>query len=480
MGRMSLDAPQTQEQPRVLGLGSATGICIASMIGMGIFTVTGVIGADLVSETNVMLAWVFAGVLALCGALSVAEIGAMRPHASSQYLFVHDALGPACGYLNGIVTALIGYIASIAVLAIVTGLFLQGIVPALDARVTATVLLLAMGVLHGSTVIGGMRFNNVLVVLKIVIVLFFIGAGFFLAADPFVIEPNLLEAVRTARPESILAAMPANLDSAAQLEYLRTADSPGPFSAAVAVGVVAITFAYLGWSNSCDVGGEVKRPERNLPLSVIGSVGLVMVLYLLANLAFLRVVPAAAMVELNGQGEVVPMTNLGAVVAQQIFGDVAGTLIALVIVGLFISTLSTVTMTCGRVIAAMSWKHELPRALGTLNTRGAPTNAIALQTVIAVPIIWIAGISAMLDYIGILVSIMVSLTMLSIIVMRFRQPAALRPFRVPLYPIPPLVYIAATLWIIVSAIMADPKPLFASLGTLLVFLLIRPFLRTVQ
>ena len=472
-----MSAIDTKEQPRVLGLASATGVCIASMIGMGIFTTTGVVGAELLTETNVMLAWVFAGGLALCGALSVAEIGAMRPHASSQYLFVHDSLGSTLGYLNGVVTALIGYIASIAVLAIVTGIYLEGVVPALDARITATFLLLSMGVLHGTTVVGGMRFNNVLVALKIALVLFFIGAGFFLSADPFIIEPELLEAVRLSQPESVLAAMPANLDATAQLEYLRTAEGPGPLSATVATGVVVVTFAYLGWSNSCDVGGEVKRPERNLPLSVIGSVGLVMLLYLLANIAFLRVVPPAGMIELNSEGQVVPMANLGAVVAQQIFGDVAGNLIALAIVGLLISTLSTVTMTCGRVIAAMSWKGEMPPLLGTLNKRGAPTTAIAIQTAVAVPIIWIAGLSAMLDYIGILVSIMVSITMTSIIVMRFRQPTAPRPFRVPLYPIPPLFYIAVTLWIIISAITTDPLPLYASIATLLVFLVARPFLR---
>ena len=472
-----MSAIDTKEQPRVLGLASATGVCIASMIGMGIFTTTGVVGAELLTETNVMLAWVFAGGLALCGALSVAEIGAMRPHASAQYLFVHDALGSSCGYLNGLVTALIGYIASIAVLAIVTGIYLEGVVPALDARVTATVLLLALAGLHGTTVLGGVRLNNVLVGLKIVLVVLFIVAGFSLESEPFIVDPDLLEALRSAAPHSVLAAMPSDLTPIDQLAFLRSVPGPGPFSGAVALGVVTITFAYLGWSNSCDVGGEVKNPGRTLPLSVIGSVGIVMALYLLANLAFLRVVPPAAMLELTADGEVVPMANLGAVVAKHLFGDVAGTIIALAIVALFISTLSTVTMTCGRVVAAMSWKHELPKALGRLNARGAPTLAIVLQSVIAIPIIWISGLSAMLEYIGIVVSIMVSLTMLSVIVMRLKQPDAPRPFRIPLYPLPPLIYIGVTLWIIVSATMHDAMPLYAALGTLAVFLVLRPFLR---
>ena len=235
--------------------------------------------------------------------------------------------------------------------------------------------------------------------------------------------------------------------------------------------------ATLGWSNSCDVGGEVKNPERNLPASILTSVGLVTLLYLLINVAYLRFISPAAMLEINEKGEVMEMANLGAVVAERMFGDVAGNLIALAIFALLVSTLSTATMTSARVIAAMSWKHEIPRVFGTLSRRGTPLAAIATQAVLAIPIIWISGLSALLDYIGILLTILVSITMTSIIVMRVRKPDEPRPFRIPFFPIPPLIYIAVTAWLIISAIIDDPKPLLASLGTIVVCLILKPLLR---
>lgn len=469
--------PGTREQERVLGLGSATGVCIASMIGMGIFTVTGVVGPSLVTDTNVLLVWIIAGGLAFCGAISVAEIGAMRPCASSQYVFIHEALGPIFGYLNGMATVVVGYLAAIAVIAIIAGAYLQGVFPSIDSKITATAILLTMAIVHGTTVVGGTWLNNLLVILKIGLVLFFILAGLLMTAEPYVIDPSLLDAVKVERPDLALASMPTGLDAAEQLAFLRNVQGPPPLSSAMAIAVVVVGFAYLGWSNSCDVGGEVKKPKRNLPASIIASVGIVTLLYLIINIAYLRYVPPAAMLELLPNGDIESMANLGAVVAEQLFGEIAGNLIALAIFALLVSTLSTVTMTCGRVLSAMSWKGELPMVIGRLNRRGAPTAAIAIQSIIAIPIVWIAGLSALLDYIGILVTIMVSLTMISIFVMRRRKPNEERPYRIPLFPIPPLVYIAATIWIIISAALRDPLPLLASLGTLVLFLALRPLLR---
>ncbi|HAC09901.1 MAG TPA: hypothetical protein DCG14_09640, partial [Phycisphaerales bacterium] len=164
------DVPSHEQQQRVIGLGSATGICVASMIGMGIFTVTGVVGADLGSTTNLMLVWIIAGVVALAGALTIGELGAMRPEASAQYVVVHGSLGPTFGYLNGMVTLFIGYIAAIAAIAIVSGEYIENLAPWTEARITATVLLLGLGFIHAITVIGGKRFNDGLVILKMLVI----------------------------------------------------------------------------------------------------------------------------------------------------------------------------------------------------------------------------------------------------------------------------------------------------------------------
>lgn len=466
----------TREQKRVMGLGTATGICIASMIGMGIFTVTGLWGSVLVSETNLILTWVIAAILALAGAISVSEIGAMRPHAGAQYLFNREALGSNVGYLNGMVSIFIAFLSSMAAIALVAGQYLEGVIPQLPGPITATVVLLVFAFVHGTTVVGGSRVNNLLVFMKVGLMLFFILAGFLVTREVQPIDPALLEAVKAQRPELTLAQMPAGLTAEEQDAFLRSATGPAPLSAAVGLAVLGVTFAYAGWANSCVVGGEVRNPERNLPASVLGSVGLVAVIYLLVNIAYLRFIPPAAMLELDANGNVKEMANIGSVMATRIFGKVAGDVLAIAIFTLMVSTLSTVMMACGRVITAMSWKGELPEIFGRLNARGAPASAMVLQALVAIPIVWISGLKDLLSFIGILISCMICLTMISIIVMRRKQPNAHRPFRIPLYPIPPLLYVGVVGWMVVSSAL-DPdgwKPLMASAGAVIVLLLLKP------
>ena len=471
------DVSPQERQRRVIGLGSATGICVASMIGMGIFTVTGVVGADLGSASNLMLAWVIAGVVALAGALTIGELGAMRPKASAQYVIVHESLGPTCGYLNGMITLFIGYIAAIAAIAIVAGEYIENLAPWTDARITATVLLLGLGVIHAITVIGGKWFNDGLVILKVLVIVGFITAGLAMNVEPMVPDAALIEAARIHLPDSALAGIPIGADGPAILEHLRDAPSPPVFSAAIGLAVITISFAYLGWSTAAEVAGEIRNPGRSLPLAIIGSVVVVGALYLLMNVVYLRVVPPAAMRELDSDGTIVPMVNIGAVTARHLFGDVGGRIVIAMIVLLFVSTLSVSVMTSGRVVAAMSWKGQLPVSWGRLNHRGAPTLAIVLMVAGTVPLVWASGLKALLEYVGVLTTFAVCLTMLSVMVQRVRSPDLPRPFRIPLYPIPPLLSLGLGVWLIVTAAIEDVVPVLASIATLLLMLAAGPLLK---
>lgn len=471
------DPPSPERQHRVIGLGSATGICVASMIGMGIFTVTGVVGADLGSTSNLILTWVIAGIVALAGALTIGELGAMRPKASSQYVVVHESLGPTCGYLNGMITLFIGYIAALAAIAIVAGEYIENLAPWTEARITATVLLLGLGVIHAITVIGGKRFNDGLVMLKVLVIVGFIVAGLAMSVEPLVPDAALIAAARDTLPESPLATIPLGADPGEILEHLRNAPSPPVFSAAIGLAVITISFAYLGWSTAAEVAGEIRNPGRSLPLAIIGSVVVVGVLYLLMNVVYLRVMPPAAMLELDSDGTIVPMANIGAITARHLFGEVGGRLVIAMIVLLFVSTLSVSVMTSGRVVAAMSWKGQLPASWGTLNRRGAPTLAIVLMIAATIPLVWASGLKALLEYVGVLTTFAVCLTMLSVMVQRVRSPDLPRPFRIPLYPIPPLLSLALGVWLIVTSAIEDLAPVVASIATLVVMLAARPLLR---
>lgn len=470
-------SPASSEQARVISAPSALGICVASMIGSGIFAVTGQIGAVLVSPTNILVAWVVAAVIALAGALTLAEIAAMRPRASAQYVAVHEMLGPTVGYLNGMITLLIGYLASMAAVAIIAGAYVQRLAPEMDDRVVATILLLGLGAIHAATVVGGTRLNDGLVVLKVAVVLVLIGAGFLVATGPFVPDAALVEAAIALDPTSVLATVPLAAAPETIDTHLRAAPAPPMLSGVLGAAVISITFAYLGWSNAADVAGEVRRPGRNVPIAIVGSVALVGTLYLLVNVVYLRVVPPAAMVEVGSDGTIQPMTSIGAVVAERLLGPVGGRLVTGAIVLLLASTLSVAIMTCGRVIAAMAWKGELPAAAGRLNRRGAPTLAIAGQIVASVAIVWITGLQALLEYVGVLVTIAVTLTMISAILLRRRCPDDDRPFRMPFFPIPPLVSIGLGVWLVASAAMNDWRPVAASVASLAAMLAVRPLLR---
>ncbi len=360
------------------------------------------------------------------------------------------------------ITLLIGYLASTAAVALVAGNYVEQLVPGVDPRIVATLLLLGLGAVHAITVIGGSRLNDLLVLVKVAVVLLIVVAGFWTefttGIETILPSAAVLEAARLADPGGLLASIPAAADAATVEAMLRDAPAPSPFSAACGAAVIAITFAYLGWSNASDVAGEVTRPGRNVPFAVIGSVLLVGTLYLLANVVYLWAVPPAAMVEVASDGGLKPMTGLGSVVAVHLFGERGGWIITAAIVVLMASTLSVGIMTCGRVIAAMAWKGELPRAAGSLNRRGAPTAAIVVQIAVAIAMVWISGIRSLLEYVGVLTTFAVILTMLAAIMLRVRRPDEPRPFRMPLYPLPPLVAIAVGGWIVVTSAIADWRP----------------------
>lgn len=468
-------------QRRVIGPWSATGISIAAMIGSGIFAVTGEIGGSLGTTTHVLLAWILGGVVALAGAITLAEVASMRPRASAQYVVVHEALGPTVGYLNGMITLVVGYLAANAAVALIAGAYVKTAIPELDERVTATILLVLLGAQHATFVRGGKRLNDSLVLLKLgVIVLLIVAGGWVLLVSgvpTWLPAESVVEAARLADPTSALATIPAGATAAEAIAHLRAAPGPSLASGALGAAVVTVTFAYLGWSNAADVAGELREPSRSVPIAVVGSVLIVGVLYVLVNLVYLAVVPPAAMATVATDGSLRPMTGIGAVVATHLFGPDAGRLLVVAIVFLLMSTLSVGIMTCGRVIAGMSWQGQLPASLGALNPHGAPTLAIALLTAASVAIAWISGLRSLLEYVGILVTVASSLAMLAAMVLRRRRPDAPRPFRMPLHPLPPLVALGLGGWIIVASAIADWRPLAASAGTIVVMLAARPLLR---
>jgi len=427
---------------RHLGLASATGICIASMIGSGIFAITGLIGPALGSGFNLILVWVLGGLLSLAGAFTVAELAANRPTAGALFVAARETLGPRLGFVNGIVTVLIGYVAAIAFISLIVGAYLEEFLPGIPANISATVIMVLLTFLHSRFMRSGARLNDAMTILKVLLIALFAVAGLLVSA------PENATLVTT------------------------SIETPSIWSATIGAAVVSISFAYLGWSAAADVAGEVRNPGRTLPLAILGSVGVVTVLYVLVNLAYLRALSPAAMV--NAQtGE--PIADIGAVAARILFGGAAGSWISLAIIVVLASTLSTMIFTGGRVLTSMAIEAELPRTLAKRNQFGAPTLALLVQAALCVPFIWIPTLGSLLEYIGLLITMCASMSGFAVLIRRRRR--EMRVWSMPLHPLPVTVFLVLSGWLAVSAVIDSPMTALASAGTLLAILAARPLIR---
>lgn len=431
---------------RVVGPIGATGIIVASMVGSGIFTLTGKFGAKVGSEENVLAAWIIGGVLALAGGLSLAELGAMIPCSGGSVEFARRAFGRTTGYLVAMVTILSGYFLSIAAVGLMLAEYVNKIVPeplSLTAVALGTIALAFASQLPGLR--AGYAFNTGLSILKIAFVAAFVAVGL---AWPF-----------DARIEAPAAA--ASLAA------------PGLLSAAVASATLSVSFAYLGWSTGADIAGDIERPGRNVPLGILGAIAIVFVLYIGTNLVYLRVIDPLAMTEPDGS----PMQAIGAVTATQLFGATAGTLLAGVIALLFFSTMVSGTITAARILESMAHAREIPAWTGVRTAHGVPLRGLVVTLAASVACLAIGNLDDIFGLLTVLINIFSSLSVAAVIVLRRTMPDAPRPFRVPLYPFTPILYLALAGWSIAASVIEGGwKSVIASLATVAILLVIRPLL----
>lgn len=442
-GQPKISPRSGPDQFRVVGAIGATGIIVASMVGSGIFTLTGRFGAKVGTDENVLLAWVVGGVLALAGGLSLAELGAMIPCSGGSVEFARRAFGKTTGYLVAMVTIVAGYFLSLAVVGLMLAEYVNKLTPSPinPTLIAASVITLAyLSQLPGLR--AGFAFNTALSILKIVFVAAFIVFGLTWPLSTPVAAP-----VQTA-----------------------AANHPGIFSAAVASATLSVSFAYLGWSTGADIAGDVNRPGRNVPLSICTAIGLVFLLYIGVNLVYLRVFDAATMLEPDGQ----PMQAIGAMTAQLLFGRTVGDAMAAVIALLFFSTIVSGVITGARILESMSHAGEIHERTGVRSTRGVPRVALTVTFVASIASLAIGNLDEILGLLTVLINIFSSLSVAAVIVLRYKMPDAVRPFRVPLYPFTPILYLVLAAWSIAASVIDGGwRALIASAITVIALLMLK-------
>src|ERR671919_2217006 len=384
---------------RTIGFVTACSIVIANIIGTGIFTSLGFQLNDIQSGFALLMLWIIGGIVALCGALCYGELSAALPRSGGEYHFLSKIYHPALGFMAGFVSATVGFAAPIALAAMAFGQYFNGVFGAGSPVVLSFVVVWIVTVFHVGNLRVGSAFQNVSTLVKLLLIGALIGAGFF---------------VPSKQPISFL---PASGDKAAIL------------SGAFAVALVYVMYSYSGWNASAYISSEIKRPEKNVPRSLLAGTGVVIVIYVLLNAIFLATTPAE---ELKGQLEV------ALVAGKHIFGSAGGRVAGAVICLGLISSISAMTWIGPRVSMSMGEDHWLLRLLGRKNPHGIPTNAIILQLLIVNLLLLTRSFELVLIYTQFSLLICSLLAVLGVIVLRFTHRKMIRPYRVWAYPLPPI------------------------------------------
>ncbi len=421
---------------------SATALVVANVIGAGVFTTTGFQAADLGNPTVILILWLLGGVLAYCGALCFAELGAAMPHAGGEYIYLRETYGRAFGFMSAFVSLLAGFSAPIAAAVKSLVLYLKAFFPVLEADpallgilhltdlLSIILVWLLVGVhLRGKK--GAIAFNDLITLLKVVGIVIIILAAAVLGDGK-----------------------PENFSYVA--DFYEEMPASGLFSA-MATSLIFVMFCYSGWNAAAYVASEIVEPQKTLPKALLAGTTIVTVLYLLLNAVYFY---GANVDELAGKVEV------GLVASRQLFGDLGAGLVTIVLVVSLLASASAMTIAGPRVYYALGKDIGKFRALTRTNQGGAPVNALLLQGTVASLIILSGSVEQILSYAGFTLALMSALAVSCVIILRFKRPEMPRPFRVWAYPFPPLFFIVVSIWTMYWAFQG--KPLESALALLTV------------
>ena len=435
---------------RRLGLFSGTMAVVGGIIGGGIFRTPAAVAERVRSPGLTLIAWVLGGVVALIGAFCFGELGQRRPKAGGGYVYLRETWGPLPAFLYGWALLLViatGAIAAVAVTFASYALALLG----LPERLTGPVATAAIVLLSGINYVGvrpAALTQNIFTVLKLAALATLIAAGVFAATSTAPYRPLPPSTARGGVVDVVVA---------------------------LGAALVPVLFTYGGWQQTNFIAEEIVEPEKNLPRALVLGVVVVVAVYLLANVAYLRVLGPA--------GLAVSTAPAGDLMRAQL-GPAGGTLIA---AGIAVSTfgfLNLVILVTPRVLQAMAADGVFFRALAELHPiHRTPAAAILFQAAWAIVLALTGTFSQLVDYVAFGDWIFFGLTVAGLFIYRARdvtplplptverglagEGAAPRAFRVPGYPWTPALFVLAALYVVASAVLANPRNAFVGTGLLL-------------
>ncbi|MEM7762571.1 MAG: amino acid permease [Pseudomonadota bacterium] len=405
---------------------AAASIVIANMVGTGVFTSLGFQLADIQSGFVLMMLWAIGGVIAFCGAMSYAELGAALPRSGGEYNFLGEIYHPAAGFVSGWVSATVGFAGPTALAAITFATYLGSAFPAVPQTPAAVALVAILTLVHATNRNASGNVQVAFTALKIALIIIFCALAFVLVPEP--------QSVTFAPQTGDLALMTGG---------------------AFAVSLIYVSYAYTGWNVATYLSAELENPQRNLPLVLGAGTLLVIVLYLALNYIFLYVAPIDDMV-----GKV----EIGYIAADNAFGDIGAKVMGVVLALLLISTVSAMIIAGPRVYQAIGQDYAVFAWLARTNRYGVPAMAIYLQGVITITFILTSPFEYILLFSGFTLALNTFAAVAGLFVLRVTQPELLRPFKAWGYPITPLIFLGLTGWTLWYVLIDDSQGTLFGLG----------------
>ncbi|MBI4463160.1 MAG: amino acid permease [Acidobacteria bacterium] len=432
-------------------VGAFTGTCvvIANVIGVGIFTTPGFLARDLGSPFALLSIWVLGAILSLAGALAYCELGSTFPRAGGEYVYLREAYGPLWGYLSGWTSFFTGFTAPIAAACIGFAAYLSHFAPHLapnyrigsvsfgdytlslsGGQVVALLALWLLSLTHMSGMQRGSILQVVLTMGKVVCIAALIGFGLWFGNGDW-----------------------THFRSAEQGLIPDVALQNG------AVSLIFVLYCFSGWNAAAYLAGEMKQPNRTIPISLLAGTAIVTVFYIGLNVLFLYALDVSQM---SGVLEIGEKASLA------LFGPVATHLVAAIMALSILASASAMILAGPRVYFAMASDGLFPKRLAGIQPRSqSPATSIFFQSLWASGLVLTGTFEQLVVYSGFVLVFFAALAVSAVMVVRWRYPALARPFSVPLYPYTPLVFIAFSAWILFYTLQSRPQEALFGIATVL-------------
>jgi APA family basic amino acid/polyamine antiporter len=443
-----VERTQASVLDRVLGPWSAAAIVVGTVIGSGIFLVPKAMVRNVGSAEMVFVVWVVGGLLSLAGALSYAELAAAMPEAGGEYVYLRQAYGPLWGFLYGWTQTWVAKSGSVATLATAFFYYLANFRPELEGILY--VLPLPVGPGGGPLEIRYGQLLAVAVIFVLAVVNYFgvkLGGGVQVAVT--IVKLALIAAI-------IVIGLGSGQGSPAH--YASAIPAAGGFSGFFAAMVAAL-WAYDGWNNLNMAAGEIRRPQRSIPLALIFGTLAVMTVYLLTNTAYFYVLPAAA---------VASSDRVAAEMMRRILGAAGAGAVSIAAMVSIFAALNGSILSGSRVPFAMARDGLLFRRMATVHPHHhTPSVSILVLSLWSALLVFSGRYEELFTYVIFASWIVYGMTAAAVIVLRYKRPDLPRPHRTWGYPAVPVLFLIGALFVVFSTLAKSPRESLLGLALIL-------------